>query len=210
VVVGVYEYIVAALPIYERLAAFLLSIKGSKIEGIESIRQAANGGGEASIDAKTALSLFLVRERQYPEALSEMRELYHSYPHNFLYGLSEADMLRSSGNVPEAIAAYRNLLVLGQRNVFPHARLDRAAIHLGQTLQSQGEYRAAATAFESVDQIPGTDRDRVETSKLLAGEMYDLLQERDSAIGKYQEVIAMDHDSKDSTEARYLLKHPYH
>jgi tetratricopeptide (TPR) repeat protein len=209
-VVGVYNYIVAALPIYERVVAFLLSIKGSKTEGIEAIRQAASAGGEASVDAKTALSLFLARERQFPEALSLMRELYRSFPHNFHFGLSEADLLRSGGNVPEAVAAYRNLLALGQRNIFPHPRLTRAANTLGQTLRSQGDYRAAVDAFESVAQMPGADREQIARTKLLAGEMYDLLQERDSAISKYKEVITMSDDSIEVREARRLLKHPYH
>ena len=136
VVVGVYNYIVAALPIYERVVAFMLNIKGGKAQGIESIRQAANAGGEASVDAKTALSLFLAREHQYPEALSVMNELYRSYPHNFHYGLSEADLFRSNGKLPEAVAAYRDLLALGQRNIFPQPQLPRAAINLGRTLLS--------------------------------------------------------------------------
>jgi tetratricopeptide (TPR) repeat protein len=210
VVVGVYNYIVAALPIYERVVAFMLNIKGGKTAGIESIRQAANAGGEASVDAKTALSLFLAREHQYPEALSVMRELYRSYPHNFHYGLSEADLLRSSGKLPEAVAAYRDLLALGQRNIFPQPQLPRATINLGQALHSQGHYRAAADAFESVAQMAGADREQVARTKLLAGEMYDLLHERDAATGKYQEVVAMSGDSNEVREARRLLKDSYH
>ncbi len=209
-VVGVYSYIVAALPIYERVVAFMLNIKAGKAEGIESVRQAANAGGEASVDAKTALSLFLAREHQYPEALSLVHELYRSYPHNFHYGLSEADLLRSSGKIPESVAAYRDLLALGQRNIFPHPLLERAAIKLGQTLRSQGNYLAAANAFESVAQMSGVDREQVARTKLLAGEMYDLLQERDAATRKYQEVIAMSDDSNEVREARRLLKDPYH
>jgi tetratricopeptide (TPR) repeat protein len=210
VVVGVYNYIVAALPIYERVVAFMLNIKGGKAQGIESIRQAANAGGEASVDAKTALSLFLAREHQYPEALSVMHELYRSYPHNFHYGLSEADLLRSSGKLPEAVAAYRDLLALGQRNIFPQPQLPRAAINLGQALHSQGNYRAAADAFESVAQMAGAVREQVARTKLLAGEMHDLLHERDAATGKYQEVVAMSGDSNEVREARRLLKVSYH
>lgn len=209
-VVGVYTYIAAALPIYERVVAMLFSIKGSKSEGIDSIRQAAAGGSDASVDAKTALSLFLSREHQYPEALSVTHELYRSYPHNFHFGLSEADLLRSSGNLPEAAAAYRNLLALGQQNMFPHPRMTAAANSLGQTLRSQRDYRAAADAFGSVAQMSGASREQIAKSKLLAGEMYDLSRERDSAINKYQEVIAMSDDSIDLQEARRLLKHPYH
>lgn len=210
VVVGVYNYIVAALPIYERLVAFMLNIKGSKSEGIESIRQAANAGGEASIDAKTALSLFLAREQQYPEALSLMHELYRSYPHNFHFAFSEANLLRNSGKIPEAVAAYRELLDLGQRNTFPQARLERAAIALGQIFREQGNYGAAASAFESVGQIAGVDRELAASTKLLAGEMYDLLHERDSATRKYQEVIATGDDTDEVREARRLLRVPYH
>jgi tetratricopeptide (TPR) repeat protein len=210
VVVGVYNYIVAALPIYERVVAFMLNIKGGKTAGIESIRQAANAGGEASVDAKTALSLFLAREHQYPEALSVMHELYRSYPHNFHYGLSEADLLRSSGKIPEAVAAYRDLLALGQRNIFPQPQLPRAAINLGQALHSQGNYRAAADAFELVAQMGGADREQGARTKLLAGEMYDLLHEHDAATKKYQEVIAMSGDPMEIREARRLLKVSYH
>jgi tetratricopeptide (TPR) repeat protein len=210
VVVGVYNYIVAVLPIYERVVAFMLNIKGSKAEGIESIRQAANAGGEASVDAKTALVLFLAREHQYPEALALTHELYRSYPHNFHYGLSEADLLRASGKLPEAAAAFRDLLALGQRNIFPQPQLARAAIKLGQTLHSQGNYRAAANAFESVAQMAGADREQVARSKLLAGEMYDLLRERDAATTKYQEVIATSDDSTEIREAKRFLKDPYH
>src|ERR1019366_5372012 len=118
-------------------------------------------------------------------------------------------MFRSSDNLPEAVSAYRNLLALGQRNMFPHARLARAAINLGQTLRSQGDYRAAADAFESVPQMPAADREQITRSKLLAGETYDLLHVRDSAIRKYQQVIAMSDDSKQVEEAKYFLKNPY-
>jgi tetratricopeptide (TPR) repeat protein len=210
VVVGIYNYIVAALPVYERVVAFVLNIKGGKAEGIESIREAANAGGETSIDAKTALSLFLARERQYPEGLSLVHELYRAYPRNFHFGFSEANMLRASGRIPEAIAAYRDLLALGQRGAFPQARLERAAIALGETFRDQGNGRAAADAFESVAQMTGADRGQVTRTKLLAGEMYDLLRERDAAVRKYQEVIATSSDPVEAREAKRLLKEPYH
>jgi tetratricopeptide (TPR) repeat protein len=209
VVVGVYSYIVAVLPIYERVVAFVLNIKSGKAEGIESIRQAAKAGGEASVDAKTALSLFLAREHQYPEALSLMHELYRTYPRNFHYGLSEADLLRTSGKLPEAAAAYRDLLALPRRNSVSQSLVARAAINLGRTLHSQADYRAAANAFESAAQMAGADREEVTRAKLLAGEMYDLLRERDAAIKKYREVIAMSDDSTEVREAKRLLKDPY-
>jgi tetratricopeptide (TPR) repeat protein len=187
----------------------LLDIKGSKAEGIEIIRQAADAEGETSIDAKTALSLFLLREHRYPEAFPPMHELYRSYPHNFLYGLSEADILRSSGKVSEAVTAYRNLLAPERRNMFSHPRFAKAAMNLGLILRSQNEFRAAAEAFDSVEQMTGADRQQMSRANLLSGEMYDSSHDRVSAIHKYQEVIGMGENSADVQEARSYLKRPY-
>ncbi len=208
-VVGVYNYIVAALPLYAKIAAFFLTITGSRTRGIEDSRQAANGGGEASIDAKTALSLFLAREHQYPEAVSLMRELYRAYPRNFHFGLSEADLLRASGSLPEAVAAYWKLLALGQQGMFPKGHLGQAAYALGQALRFQTDYRAAAEAFESADQMSKGNDEQAAKAKLSVGKMYDLLQERDLAMTKYREVIATGRDSSEAKEARRLLKQPY-
>jgi tetratricopeptide (TPR) repeat protein len=209
-VVGVYDYVVAALPIYAKVAAFLFNIRGNKTEGIEEVRQAARGGGEASVDAKTALALFLAREHEYPEALVSIRELYRSYPHNFEFGQMEASLLRARGNLPEAVAAYRNVLAAGQRKMFYHPHLDRTAIGLGQVYRAQRNFRDAAGAFESAAKMPGLDHEESARANLLAGEMYDLLRERDSAIRKYEEIIATGNDSIETQEARRFLKRPYH
>jgi len=209
-VVGVYDYVVAALPIYEKVAAFLFNIRGDKAQGIEEVRQAASGGGEASVDAKTALALFLAREHQYPEALIPIRELYRSYPHNFEFGQMEASLIRASGNLPEAVAAYRNVLAAGQRKMFFHPHLDRTAVGLGQVYRAQGNVRDAAVSFELAARMPGVDSEESARANLLAGEMYDVLRERDSAIHKYQEVVAASSDSTEAQEAKRFLKRPYH
>ena len=57
--------------------------------------------------------------------------------------------------------------------------------------------------------MAGTDREQVARTKLLAGEMHDLLHDRDAATGKYQEVIATSGDSNEVREARRFVKDPY-
>ena len=89
------------------------------------------------------------------------------------------------------------------------ARLGRAAYELGDTLRSQGDYAAAAQAFESAARMFDTDRASAIKATLSAGQMYDLLQERDSAIKKYEEVMALGGDSAEDREARRLMKKPY-
>ena len=164
-VVGVYAYIVAALPIYERVVAFMLNIKGRKTDGIESVRQAAIAGGEASVDAKTALALFLAREHEYAEALTLMHELFRPYPHNFHYGLSEADLLGATGKLPEAVAAYRDLLALGQRSVFPNRCCPGPQSNSAKPCTLRETYAGAASVYESVAQMTGADREQIATSK---------------------------------------------
>ena len=92
--------------------------------------------------------------------------------------------------------------------MFPNARVSRAAYDLGSTLRSEGDYPAAAQAFESAASRSGPDRGRAARATLSAGEMYDLAQQRNTAIKKYEEVIAMDGDSPDGREARRLMKKP--
>ena len=208
-VVGVYVYVASALPIYERVVAFMFNIRGGKAEGIASVREAANAGGEASVDAKTALSLFLAREHEYSEAIALVRELYAAYPHNFHYGLSEADVLRNSGKIPEAVASYRDLLALGQRNEFAGQHIERAAIGLGRALHLQGDVRGAANAFDSAGQMAGATHEMATRANLQAGEMYDLLHDRVAAKKRYEAVLAAGDDSMDAREAKRFLKDPY-
>jgi len=94
-VVCFYSCAIGSLPWPERIATFLLTFTGNKSNGIEYIKQAADGGGEASVDAKVALALILARERHYSGAISLMHGLYSSYPGNFLFAMSEADLLKT-------------------------------------------------------------------------------------------------------------------
>jgi tetratricopeptide (TPR) repeat protein len=209
-VVGVYDYVVASLPMYAKVAAYMFNIHGNKILGIDEVRQAAAGGGDTGVDAKTTLALFLAREQQYSQALIPIRELYRFYPHNFEYGQFEASLLRASGNLAEAVTAYRNLLSFGQQKMFFHPHLERTAVGLGQIYRAQRNFRDAAGAFELAAKMPAIDREESARANLLAGEMYDLLRERDSALRKYKEVLAASNDSMEAQEAKKFLKRPYH
>jgi tetratricopeptide (TPR) repeat protein len=208
-VVGFYSYAIGSLPWPGRIATFFLAFTGSKSNGIEYIKQAADAGGDASVDAKAALALILARERHYSEAIPLMHALYTSYPHNFLFAMSEADLLKTDGHLPEAMSAYQKLLELGRAGIFPEGRLERIAFKLGETLRLQGTYANAVEAYRSVSGFPHADHALVSKATLSAGEMYDLLGQRDSAVQQYQEVVAAQGDSPEVRTARQLLKHPY-
>lgn len=207
--VGFYTYAVGSLPWFERAAAFLLAFSGNKSVGAEYVSQAADGSGEASVDAKAAIALILARERRYPESLSLLDKLSTSYPHNFFFAVTQADVLKSAGRLQESVTAYRKVLRLGGEGIFPEAPLEQVAYKLGETLRLHQDYYAAAEAFLSVGTFPHASAALLSKATLAAGEMYDLLGQRSAAVRKYQELLLVDNGSPEARTARQLLNHPY-
>lgn len=208
-IVGIYNYVVGSLPWAVKLAALIVMIHGSRAKGLRLIREAAAGGGDASIDAHTTLALFLAREDKYAESLKQVHWLYRYFPHNFLYGLSEAGLLNTTGKVPESIRAYHELIRLGRQGWFPQERVGMAALNLGNVLRDQKDWREAAKAYDEVQDLPNSTPDLVALARLQAGKMYDRVGERKLAVQRYREVIAGTKDEKLLKEAKQWLKEPY-
>ncbi len=208
-IVGIYNYIVGSLPWLVKAAMLLVTIHGSRSKGLALMREALAGGGEASIDARTTLALFLAREHHYGQALELIGWLYANFPHNFLYGLSEADLLRGAGKTREAIGVDRQLIADGQQGLFPYDRPGLAAMNLGDTLRSQQDWRGAAGAYHEVEKLPNSTPDLVAEARLDAGEMYDRAGDRAQAVKCYRQVIAESGDKGLASEAKKWLKRPY-
>jgi tetratricopeptide (TPR) repeat protein len=208
-IVGVHNYIMGSLSWAVKMAASVMGLGGSKQKGIQYLYDAVNGGGEASIDARIALSLFLRREQRYQEAIGLVSVIGQAYPRNFLVALEYANLLNAAGRAPEAIAAYHRLLNSGKDGLYVDPRLEQAAYMLGEALRGQNDFRAAAEAFEMVNGYPKADPALRSRANLAAGQMYDLLQNRELARARYQAVIAADADSPDASKARKYLKQPY-
>jgi tetratricopeptide (TPR) repeat protein len=208
-VVGVYNYVVGSLPWYVKLAAFLVAIHGNKDKGLDLIREAAAGGGEAAVDAKTTLALFLAREKRYKEAAPVARELYQAFPRNFLYGLAAADLERNAGQLAQAAAAYRQLLALSKQGKFHGEHAEFAAFNLGRALQEEKDHLGAAEAYAQVAGFPDADPALARRANLTAGQMFDLAGKRNLAMEKYRQVVSAGDDSPEARTARDLLRHPY-
>jgi len=209
-IVGVHNYVAGSLPWAIKAAASLVALSGNKQKGLQYLYDAANAGGETSLDARVALALFLRREQRFDEALAVVRGLTATHPRNFLFVLEEANILKDAGHGPESVAAYRKVLTLGrQGNVYFHPHLELAAFGLGEALRGQHDYAGAAAAYESVRESATADSDLVEKANLAAGEMYDLMNQRDQAVKKYQAVITANASSPSAEIARRYLKEPY-
>jgi hypothetical protein len=209
-VVGVYQYVVGALPWPFKLMIGFAGITGSKSKGMALLQDAGNRGVITSVDARTAIALFLRREGKYQQAIQVIRSLEREYPHNFLFQLEEANLRKDSGEGMAAVAAYRRLLDEdADPGYFASAKLELADFGLGDALRGQHHYGEAAAAYEHAGNTPGAGPELKLRSFLAAGECRDLNGERQLAIRNYREVIATGPNSSRADTARKWLRSPY-
>ncbi|HUX27771.1 MAG TPA: tetratricopeptide repeat protein, partial [Terracidiphilus sp.] len=109
-ITGIYQYVVGALPWPFRLLIGFVGISGNKSTGLAMLTDAGKRGVITSMEARTALALFLRRESKYQEAVKVVQSLKNQYPHNFLFCLEEANLRRDAGEGMVAVTAYRDLL----------------------------------------------------------------------------------------------------
>jgi tetratricopeptide (TPR) repeat protein len=208
-VVGTHYYVAGSLPWAVKAAVSMVGLSGSKEKGLDYLHQVANGSSENSTDAKVVLSLFLRREHKYDESREIMHELAARYPRNYLFPLEEANLLRASGHLPEAAAAYRKVWQNGREGKYGNLRYETSAWALGELLRSQKDYAGAVAAYELVNQAPDPDPETLQKANLAAGEMYDQLQHRDLAMKKYQVVLAQNGSTPPAEQARKHIKEAY-
>lgn len=208
-VVGAHNYVVGSLPWGVKAASSMVGLGGSKEKGLEYLHETAAGNSETSIDAKIVLVVFLRRERRFDEALQILKSLEPQYPHNILFALEEGNLLRAKGQFEQAEAVYRRVWEDGRSGKYAGLSYEVSAVALGDLLRSQKNYARAAAAYEQVGEIQKPDPEAAQKAALGAGEMYDLLHNRDLALKKYQAAIALDSSSHLAETARKWMKDPY-
>ena len=208
-VVGTHNYVMGSLSWSVKVAVALVGLSGSKEKGLDYLREVAESSGEHAVDAKVVLCLFLRRERKYDEARGIMSDLVTRYPKNYLFALEVANLLRASGRLDESAAAYRKIWQNGREGKYGALHYELAAWGLGELLRSRKDYAGAAAAYELPNEVPNADPEILQKANLAAGEMYDLLQNRDLAVKKYQTVVAENGGTPRAEEARRLMKERY-
>jgi len=208
-VVGVHQYVVGSLPKAIKLLAGLAGIHGSKEKGLALLRDDGEHGVTTSVEARTALALFLRREAKYDEAAAWNDSLKRQYPHNFLFWLEAANLQKDAGKAQQAIVLYRALLDQSRHpGYFTNAHLQTAWYGLADTLRGQRDAAGSADAFEKVLAQPTVSPDLKRRAQLGAGMEYDLLGKREQAEAAYRDVLALG-ESEQASDARRYLKAPY-
>jgi tetratricopeptide (TPR) repeat protein len=209
-VVGVHRYVTGCLPFGLKILAGVVGVSGSKSKGIEDLRDAGAHGVITSVEARTALGLFLRREAKYEEAITVTRSLTEEYPRDFLFRLELANLTKDAGQGKAAIAEYQRVLDQAKKpGYFPSAHSELAWFGLADTLQGQKNYAEAAAAYNQATAQPSISVDLKSRCDLNSGKMYDLLNERDMALKQYQVVLLQDGDSAQAEYARKYLKSPF-
>ena len=208
-IVGAHNYVLGSLPWGVKILVKVIGQGGNKDKGVRYLKEAAAGGGETSTDAKIVLLLFLRREHKYPEALEIAHGLVSQYPHNLLIALEQGNLLRASGQNPDAASAYQKIWQSGRDGLYPDLHYELAALSLGDLRRSEKDYAGAASAYEQVNQIQKPDPEVLQKANLGAGEMYDLLKKRELAIQKYQAVVVTNVNTAPAETARKRIKEAY-
>jgi Tfp pilus assembly protein PilF len=209
-VVGVYEYVVGALPLPFKFLIGFAGISGSKKTGMAMLHDAGERGTTTSVEARTVIALFLRREAKYKEAIEVVRSLEAQYPRNYLFALEEANLRKDAGEGMAAVDAYRKIIANSERpGYYASARLELLYFGLGDALRGQRHLSEAAQAYEQAGYTPNVGPELKVRSMLAAGQCHDLNGERDLARRDYQLAIDAGPSTSRADQARKYLKAPY-
>jgi tetratricopeptide (TPR) repeat protein len=209
-VVGVYEYVVGALPWPFKLLIGFAGITGSKTKGLEMLNDAGRRGVITSVEARTAIALFLRREARYKEAIQVIRGLKREYSHDFLFCLEEANLRKDDGEGMAAVDAYREIVAANAKpGYFYSARMELAYFGQGDALRGQRHFGEAAQSYEQAAWTENAGPELKIRSLVDAGECRDLNGERQLAVRDYQAAINAGPETSRAGTARKYLRNAY-
>jgi tetratricopeptide (TPR) repeat protein len=208
--VGIQRFAVASLPGWLRFIVGFMGVGGNKQQGLADLRKSADQGTVTPVESRTILSLFLRHDGQYPAALGVERGLQKDYPHNYLFCLEVANLLKDEGHGLEAIAAYKQVLDDAHKlNYFVAPRYQLAWFGMADTERGYNMIKDAAYGYTQAAQQSDSSDWLRKRAALSAGQMYDLLAERPEAIKMYQQVLQPGGDQTQAEAAHRYLQTPY-
>ena len=207
--IGIQQFAVASLPRFLRIMVGMFGVGGSKQRGLALLRDAGEHGVVTSVESRTALSLFLRHDGRYPEALQVERSLTVQYPHDYLFALEVANLLKDEGHGYEAIAAYKQVLTDAQKpGYFIDPRLQLAWFGLDETQRGYNQLQDAVNSYIRAAEQPNCSPWMRSRAQVNAGEVYDILHQRANAVKMYK-LAASAADSSQADLAHRYLKTPY-
>ncbi len=209
-VVGVYDYVVGALPFAFKIFIGIVGIRGSRAQGMALLQDDAARGVVTNVEARTAMMLFLRREGKYAQAAAIAHSLAQEYPHGFLFQLEEANLQKDGGEGMTAVYTYQHLIELARRpGYFDSAHLELAYYGLGEALRGQAHDAEAVDAYRDGAFQPTTSLELRRRCLLKAGETLDLMHDRAAAVKEYQAVMSAGADTVQGELAQKYIRSAY-
>jgi tetratricopeptide (TPR) repeat protein len=208
--IGIQQFAVASLPRWVRLVVGFMGVGGNKQKGLAMLRESATRGVATNVESRTVLSLFLRHDGRYPEALQVERGLAEEFPHNFVFQLEVANLLKDEGQGLQAIAAYKLVLEEARRpGYFIDPRLQMAWFGMADTERGYNLVKDAAADYQKAAMQPGCSDWLRKRALLDAGEMLDLLHQRAESARMYQMVLGPGNDRSQDDAARRYRNAPF-
>jgi tetratricopeptide (TPR) repeat protein len=223
ITIGLYEYVVGALPLPIKLLAGVGGFRGSKKRGLAMLEQVAKEGRWAQDDAKSVLILLYNREKRFADVLPITRELSAKYPRNYLFRLETADALvalagakRKEKDIAGAVQAEKEAFATFEELIRDRSVRDTAAramdlIHFkyGEVLSMAGQNDRAVKEFLAATKVERAESGLVTMAHLYAARAYDVSGKRNDALSQYKEVLARPNVYDAHDEAKRGLRQPY-
>jgi hypothetical protein len=222
VTVGMYDYVVGALPLPVKILASIGGFRGSKKRGLATLEVVAREGNWARDDAKSLLIALLKREGRFRDAYTYANELATKYPRNYLCKMEAADALASQAEVErasnpeaakkteaEAFAVFDALLAPQRGPAAPHPPLDLVHYNYGEALLVAGQPERAAKEMLAAATLPNAESSMVTRARLRAAQALDVAGKREEALTQYKAVLALPDVFDSHEDAKRGIKEPY-
>jgi hypothetical protein len=209
-IVGVYQYVVGALPLPFKILIGFAGITGSKSRGLALLDDAGKHGVVTSVEARTSMALFLRRDGRYKEAIEVVRGLRKQYPHDFLFALEEANLRKDDGEGMAAVESYQQIAEDSRKpGYYPSAKAELVNFGLGDALRGQRHFGDAAKAYEEAGLTADAGPELKVRALLAGGQCRDLNGERPLAVRDYNATIEAGTNTNRADTARKYLRSPY-
>ncbi|HEX9004322.1 MAG TPA: tetratricopeptide repeat protein [Blastocatellia bacterium] len=203
--IGLYKYAVAKLPILQKVPLVMVGKRGNSKDGIKRLLRAMEQGKLVADDARTLLVAIYEREKNYSEAFKLLDELTGKYPKNYLFSLERAVVLSQLGKSCESYTAFRQVL----KDENAQAVADLIHYRYGEALLKGGEFKGAAEYFLKATKSPQSDSALVSLAYLRRGQALDALQDRAQALDHYRTVLERENAFDSHNQARRYRDNPY-
>lgn len=212
--IGFYNYALGRLPALLRPLVTIALPSGDPAQGLVEVERVAKDGIYLKMTARMALlRLYAGQEEKYAEALRTGRDLLQRYPGNpdlyFLTAHAASELGRFSEALEIGRAVFRKI-----SEGHPHFTPDLLARYhqlMGKVYMDHGESATALTFFRRAIDAPTPKRNRWVTAWAWtrSGMIYDLQGDREEAVRRYREALAVETEGLAKEMARRYLEQPY-